>query len=403
MRWPDGTLVKYIRWNNMLNGMPPAGAGFSQDMKAHMAQWRSGLHATLQDDYIYVWFGEFGEYLRVAAIVDDLLAGCRGSYRETAQSILQSFKKHMEGRWGIKDLPVDGFLNNQVSTSRDGKRMTIRMTRRIVEMAQEYIPDIITLSDYKWPENPCSTELRLIGKDDDERLHEAEAKMAHTICAKLIYIVSMVFYSCQYAVFYTARYTSSPTRRYKKSLLHIVEYMYANRNVGLTLGGTTVKLLVGSTTDAGHAEEGPSTGGHTIEVDGHTIQANSGQHRAITLTSALAEQYELSRAVANVIDARDLCTEIGVPQLEPSQVFSDSSSAVRTSGSAQSDKQSLYMKRRIRFVQWATQDEKVDVQHVSGEANHADTLTKHQTNRVFHMTEPVLMRRGDAVDIEHVD
>ena len=108
----------------------------------------------------------------------------------------------------------------------------------------------------------------------------------------------------------------------------------------------------------------------------------------------------LSRAVANVIDSRDLCTEIGVPQLEPSQVFSDSSSAVRTSGSAQSDKQSLYMKRRIRFVQWATQDEKVDVQHVSGEANHADTLTKHQSNRLFNMTEPVLMRRADAVDID---
>ena len=87
MRWPDGSIVKYIRWNNMLNGMPPAGAGFSLDMKAHMKMWRTGLKATMQDDYIYVWFGEHGEYLKIAVIVDDLLIGCRGSKLETSHSI----------------------------------------------------------------------------------------------------------------------------------------------------------------------------------------------------------------------------------------------------------------------------------------------------------------------------
>ena len=96
MRWPDGSIVKYIRWNNMLNGMPPAGAGFSLDMKAHMAKWRTGLKPTLQDDYVYVWLGHSGEYLRIAAIVDDLLIGCRGSIDEMASSILWSFKSHME-------------------------------------------------------------------------------------------------------------------------------------------------------------------------------------------------------------------------------------------------------------------------------------------------------------------
>ena len=115
------------------------------------------------------------------------------------------------------------------------------------------------------------------------------------------------------------------------------------------------------------------------------------------MTVAMAEQYELSRAVANVLDARDFSTEIGIPQLDPSPIFTDSSSAVRTAESAQSDKQSLYMKRRIKFTQWAQSDKKVAVEHVCGEANHADTLTKHQSNTQFMLTAPVLMRREEAV------
>ena len=273
----------------------------------------------------------------------------------------------------------------------------MRMTRRIMELAMEYIPDLLELTDYRWPKSPCSSSLKLIGTHDDVVLPAEEAKVAHSMCAKLIYVVSMMFYSCRYAVFYTARYTSRPTKRYMASLKHIVAFMHANKNEGLTFGGNKGKLLIGATTDAGHAENGPSTGGHTIEADGLTIQANLGQHRAITLNAALAEQYELSRAVANVLDARDYSTEIGVPQVEPSPIFTDSSTAMRTAESSQSDKQSLYMKRRIKFTQWAQKDNNVEVNYVNGDANHADTLTKHQTNSQFMVTAPILMRREDAV------
>ena len=41
---------------------------------------------------------------------------------------------------------------------------------------------------------------------------------------------------------------------------YILNNMYANKHKGGTFGGMNGKLLIGSTTDAGHAEDGPTTG-----------------------------------------------------------------------------------------------------------------------------------------------
>ena len=390
LRWPNGEPVRYLRWNNMLNGMPPAGAGFSLDMAAHMKKFRTGLKPTIQDEYVYTWFGEEGQSLIIAAIVDDLLLGAIGSKHETASDIIKHFIRHMELRWGVKVLPIDGFLNNEVTTSKDGKLMTMTMAKRIAEIAHDYILNKVQEGDF--PANPCHPELRLIGREDDEDLQAEDAKSAHSLCAKLIYIVCMVHYSCQYAVYYAARYTSKPTRRYLAALEHVLGYMYNNRYLGLTFGGEHTDLSITATTDAGHAEDGPSTGGYTIEIDSVPLYTNSGQHKAITLSTYLAEQYELSRACATVIAARDYMGEIGNPQLKPSNMFTDSAPAVYAASAAQSDKQGLYMKRRVKFVQWAQRDGYILVIHIPSKSNRADPLTKQQPTPLFKLQEADLMR-----------
>ena len=73
---------------------------------------------------------------------------------------------------------------------------------------------------------------------------------------------------------------------------------------------------------------------------------------------------------------RCFVTEIGFPQTEPSPLFCDNSGTVLKAQSAGSDKRSLYLKRRVSFVQEAQAAGSVSVLDIDTSINRADVLTK---------------------------
>ena len=125
----------------------------------------------------------------------------------------------------------------------------------------------------------------------------------------------------QYPVFYAARFGSKP------KALYALRGIYGASHIGLTLGGTETEICVrgssrmaGMHADAGHAQPGPSCGGHTnhaIEIGAATVHAMSGQHQATTLGTTDSETYELSLGMATILGMHAFLTEIGVPQTKP--------------------------------------------------------------------------------------
>eukprot|EP00966_Prymnesium_polylepis_P261053 6029983-Prymnesium_polylepis.1 len=69
-------------------------------------------------------------------------------------------------------------------------------------------------------------------------------------------------------------------------------------------------------------------------------------------------------------------SELGFPQLAPSVPKYDNSGTVAKAAAAASDKRSLYMKRRITFVQEAQALEECSVQHIPSEQNRAHILSE---------------------------
>jgi hypothetical protein len=96
-------------------------------------------------------------------------------------------------------------------------------------------------------------------------------------------------------------------------------------------------------------------------------------------------------------------TEFGFPQFRPSVVRSDNMGTVRKSASDASDKRSLYMKRRVKFIQEAQRDEEVFVEHVPSELNKADILTKPLSTRPFsRIRDMILNIRRSAVNVHAI-
>ena len=203
-------------------------------------------------------------------IVDDMLVAVKGRVK------IEQFDEHFEPRWALKKPPgIDGWLNNQCYENPELNTITMTMDVRITEIMKEHIPDEMSMSSSHYPNQPCHPELtKLELQLGMPALSPALAKSSHRLGCQLMYAVVQIFYSAQFAVFNAARFSSQPCVLYRESLLYALRHIYACRHMGLTLGGRgdakvvvsgmmrrSSETVVAASTDAGHAQVGPSTGG----------------------------------------------------------------------------------------------------------------------------------------------
>ena len=390
-----------IQWLNMLNGMPPAGRGFTDDLEAHLRSF--GMTPTVTDNHVFTkfWYDVeplYSKYVKTCNIVDDMLVAVKPA------ELIDTFDAHLEKRWAIKRMGLDGFVNNNFYFNDELNTFTMTMDVRLTEIMKEHLPDRLNLDDIEYPKTPYHPRFKELATSTDIMTNAEDIKMVNRLQMQLMYCVVQVYFAGQYVVFFCARRTVKPPKIKKAVLLYALEHLYGTRHMGLTLGGLSdsgytlvtrytsepdelvlpdAPYHVGGHGDAGHAEPGPSTGGHTYDINNTTIHAVSGQHHAVTLTTTDAESYEISQCVAGTVAFRGFMTEIGFPQAGPSPVYCDNFGTCRKSASDASDKRSLYMKKRVKFVADAQEVGEVKVTKIQSEDNRADILTKVLSGAIF--------------------
>ena len=383
-----------------------------QSLKSHFVAF--GLRRLITDDYVHCRFDNPSspstDYIKVCLIVDDMLVAVKGKIS------IEMFDTHVEKRWALKKPPgVDGFLNNNCYWNKALNTMTMCMDVRITEIMKEHLPLEMGLDAKAFPPTPNHPELMRLTLTDPA-LSPALAKSSHRLGCQLMYGVVMIFFPAQFAVFFAARFSSSPSALYRDCLLYSLRHIYACRHMGLTLGGhgdagvivsgmmrSSVAMAVGASADAGHAQAGPSTGGYTLELGTATVHAVSGAHHATTLGTTDSEAYEVSRAVASTVAFRSFMSEFGFPQARPAEVKNDNSGTIAKAASDASDKRSLYMKRRVKFIQECQAAGEVIVVYVQSALNRADILTKPVTAKVYAgLRDAILNIRCAAVNIHAV-
>ena len=191
---------------------------------------------------------------------------------------------------------------------------------------------------YQCYEKPSGSAAELLPEDAESPGHDEAAAWpgrvvagAREVVASLglpahVRVVVQIYYPAQFAIFYTARFSSGPWVLYQECLLYALRHIYTSRHMGLTLAGRDDAELaasgsmrqsstdVAASSDADHAQAGPSTGGYSIELGTTTVHAVSGAHHATTLGATDSESYEVLRAVATTVAFRSFMTELGFPQ-----------------------------------------------------------------------------------------
>lgn len=413
-----------LLWLNYLNGMPTAAAGFSAAFDEHVLALRVDGHGFMQSiiyERVFTMRLTNGEYLFIAVIVDDVLVVTKSS----GDHLLVALDAHMEAKWpGMKHRDLDGFLN--ISLTRDLIECTVVFSLRIkVEaiMAEHFSEH---MHDAHHPETPyhpqlLDLELEPMPEGAPPRKHSVEQRASVRLCMQLLYLVNIARFDAMFPVYHASRYNSFPPMPlHWEALKRVALYLHGSADCDLVLGGNgddpalrsvSCDFVLGASADSGHAEDGPSTGGHTIEFGSSSpvvVHASCGRHRITTLGTSDAELYEASKCAATLEAHQLFCQEIGYPQEEAPALRCDNAAVVAIAASGSAFKRSLYMARRARFLQEMQRRRRSRVAKVASEDNVADVLTKvfstksfkrarHKLLNLRHRPQVTAVRKGFRV------
>ena len=196
-----------------------------------------------------------------------------------------------------------------------------------------------------------------------------------------------------------ARHGSSrPSALHVRCFKHVIFYLLCTPEVGPIFGGkkdcvisdlewTCVPgelfpdsmrpLQFYSVCDGNHSNIDRSTSGVALMFGGAAILMLAFRQHSISRGPHDSEAFTLSSATACTIPIRGFLTEVGVPQIEPSPIFSDSASAGRVAENFGSLKQSFYIARHVKFLQesescWM----ETTTRRIKGTSNPSNMLTK---------------------------
>lgn len=189
-------------------------------------------------------------------------------------------------------------------------------------------------------------------------------------------------------VHFLARFVSKPGVAHIRLARRVLRYLWHTRDMGLTYRGgdgfdvsaafmpsqeTTVGLHAGSDSDWA---TGPSTTAFVVMLAGAAVGWAARIQRGSSLSSAEAEFYALSEAVAEVVHFRNLLEDVGVILQSPTVVFCDSRGARLLAVDVASSRRTRHIHRRWFFVQFCIDEHQVVIRELSGKDNFANCLSK---------------------------
>ena len=342
--------------------------------------------------------------LRFALHGDD---GCGGW--ATSQSLIDDLLKVLKENWGqfkdIKAGPWKKQLGFQVT--RDQAKGTTTIT------AQDYIERLRPFVENDLPYTPqlpcCKAIAELeVGEEYEQGTEEYDEQQRdvtymRTVAGHLLHI-GKVRHDIITPTNMATRYSHRPDKNKKgiHVLKHIIYYLLQNAHIGLTFGRSP------STTRADlqwTEEDVDKFDGQNVPLEkaflpyfvicdgalsltdrsrsgiihlfaGVSIHPQSFNQHSAAVHAHDSEVFTASTACAQTVPLRGILTELEISQAVRTPIFIDSRSTLLVARSRAAVKKSMYLMRRILYMQEGVDDKEFDFFSCAGNDNHADSFTK---------------------------
>ncbi|KAD4385441.1 hypothetical protein E3N88_25609 [Mikania micrantha] len=298
----------------------------------------------------------------VAIYVDDLLV--TGSNQEK----ITKFKLQMEQKFEMSDLGLlTYYLGLEVVQDETGIKVTQKnYAKKILKM--------VGLEDCNATKFPMEPGLKL-KKDDGSK--SVDATEYRKIFGSLRYLTH-TRPDLLYAVGYTSRYMQEPKSNHQQAVKQILRYIKGTIDLGIHYqkGGEEGLMGYSDSSYSVDQDDGKSTTGAVFFYNEKPITWLSQKQQTVALSSCEAEFMAATSAACQAIWLRGLIAEITGREEQQVIIKVDNKSAIALMKNPVFHGRSKHINTRFHYIRECVERNQIKVEHISGEEQRADILTK---------------------------
>jgi hypothetical protein len=301
-----------------------------------------------------------------------------GACATNSEALYKQFMKDLQAKYKLSD-QGDLKWHLGMKFTCDKKKGTISMDQRAYI---EHVLKRFNMEGSKDKHTPFVPHVHLSKSDCPEQANKDDIKMYQQLIGSLMYIACGTRPDIAYAVNTCAQFMSNPGPAHITAAKHILRYLKATSNVGLTYSKQPKELanrLYGFV-DADHASDSDdrkSVGGYVLMLGGAAISWSSRKIKVVALSSFESEWYSASICGCEVTVVRQLLEEIGFPQDNATKVFEDNAACIYSSmDNKPMNPRSKHIDTRVFKLKEFVKDGIMKLVKIETERQVADNLTK---------------------------
>ncbi|KAJ9560810.1 hypothetical protein OSB04_005970 [Centaurea solstitialis] len=300
--------------------------------------------------------------LLVGIYVDDLIV--TGSSKED----LQKFKSQMEEKFEMSDLGLLAYYLG-IEVTQTGGGISIKQSgyaNKILTKAR-----MLDCNETKIPMDPGT---KLIKTEGGELV---DATKYRSLIGCLRYLLH-TRPDLSYSVGLLSRFMQEPKEQHMKAIRQVLRYIKGTLNFGITYkkkGGC--KLLGYSDSSYGiNTEEGKGTTGIVFYFGNSPISWNSQKQPTVALSSCESEFMAATVAACQALWLQRLLSALTGWKEEKVTIKVDNKSAIALMKNPVFHGRSKHIDTKYHFIRECVEKNQIEVEHVSGDLQRADILTK---------------------------
>jgi hypothetical protein len=212
-----------------------------------------------------------------------------------------------------------------------------------------------------------------------------QQKQFRSIIGALLYAALATRADIAHACVSLSRSVNNPQAEHWAKLKHLLRYLSATNEVGLTFGGgasssdSHALQLSPTFCDAdwaGDSTDRRSITGYIMKINGSTVSWASKKQTTVSLSSAEAEYMAAGAATQEIIWLRGLLSELGWPQQSPTILQCDNQAAIAIAAEDIHHARTKHIDIRLHFIRSHVAAGTLRLQWVPTADQQADILTK---------------------------
>ena len=282
----------------------------------------------------------------------------------------------LQQQYKITLSPANKYIGLEIDRANSGE-IVISQSQFVADLLSRFGLDDGQVSKVKTPAAGTLLSHSMSPSDDDEVIKTQMKDVPYREA-----VGSLLFTACvsrpdiAFATGRAAQFQTNPGPEHWKGVKRVMRYLRGTADMSIAYSKTDALTLEAYADSSGCEENGKSTAGVVIAVNGSPVHWFSRLQQSVSLSTTECEYQAMTEATKEISWIRLFLEEIGLVQQQPTMLFNDNQSAVSLSQSEDVNRRSKHIIRRLHYLREEQKQGTLQTQFKPTDEMPADVLTK---------------------------